>query len=58
MITNIKHLRNALKKEGFRRVYVWEDKASGYYEEHCHSYKKHTAHVGINGCIYLAGERP
>ena len=58
-------LREGLRAEGFRRVYVWQDGPSAYYPEHTHPTE--TAHIILDGemtittggvvRIYKAGER-
>ena len=46
---NEKELMEQLKKEGFERVYVWEDASNAYHPSHTHSTK--TAHIIVNGVI-------
>ena len=55
-----------LRREGFRRVYVWEDRPHAFYPDHTHAVD--TAHIILDGemtltcggstTTYRAGERP
>ncbi|PYY22625.1 MAG: cupin domain-containing protein [Acidobacteria bacterium] len=44
-------LRETLRSEGFRRVYVWQDGPSAYYPEHTHPTE--TAHIVLDGEMTL-----
>ena len=58
-------LARALKQEGFRQTYVWQDAPNASYPDHTHA--KETAHVILSGVMtvtmdgrghtYHAGER-
>ena len=55
-----------LRREGFRQVYVWEDRPHAFYPDHTHGGE--TAHIILDGemtltcggstTTYRAGERP
>jgi quercetin dioxygenase-like cupin family protein len=59
-------LERQLRQEGFRRVYVWQDRAHAFYPDHTHPVE--TAHIILDGEMTLtcdgatksdaAGERP
>jgi mannose-6-phosphate isomerase-like protein (cupin superfamily) len=44
---NEEELREGLRAEGFRRIYVWQDGPHAYYPEHTHATE--TAHVILDG---------
>ena len=46
-----KEVIELLKKEGFSRVYVWEDSPGSFYPDHTHSYL--SAHIVIEGKIKI-----
>ena len=58
-------LARALKQEGFRHTYVWQDAPNASYPDHTHA--KETAHIILSGGMtvtmdggshtYRAGER-
>lgn len=58
-------LREILRREGFRHIYVWQDGPGAYYPEHTHPVE--TAHYILDGELtllmhgqsrtYRAGER-
>lgn len=62
---NENDLRESLRSEGFRKIYVWQDGPSAYYPEHTHATA--TAHIVLDGEMtlmmdgamrtYRAGER-
>jgi mannose-6-phosphate isomerase-like protein (cupin superfamily) len=44
-------LREALRAQGFRRIYVWQDGDNAYYAEHTHPTE--TAHIVLSGEMTL-----
>jgi len=62
---NEENLREGLRSEGFRRIYVWQDGPNANYEAHTHATE--TAHIILDGEMtlimdgamrtYKAGER-
>jgi quercetin dioxygenase-like cupin family protein len=51
---NEKELENKLRKEGFTRIYVWQDRPHAFYPDHTHSMT--TAHVILDGKITVTSE--
>jgi len=46
-----KDIIGLLKKEGFSRVYVWEDIPGSFYPDHTHEY--YSAHIVVEGEIKI-----
>lgn len=46
-----KDLSEILMKEGFKRVYVWEDYPGSYYPDHSHDF--YSAHIVLEGEIKI-----
>ncbi|HJW99562.1 MAG TPA: hypothetical protein VJ453_05360 [Terriglobales bacterium] len=44
-------LREQLRSEGFRRIYVWQDEPHAYYPEHTHA--TNSAHILLDGELTL-----
>jgi quercetin dioxygenase-like cupin family protein len=49
-----KELENKLRKEGFTRVYVWEDRPHAFYPDHTHHMI--TAHIILDGEMTVTSE--
>jgi quercetin dioxygenase-like cupin family protein len=49
-----KELENKLRKEGFTRVYVWEDRPHAFYPDHTHG--TITAHIILDGEMTVTSE--
>jgi quercetin dioxygenase-like cupin family protein len=45
--SDLRTVEQQLQKEGFRRVYVWQDGAHAFYPDHTHAVD--TAHVILDG---------
>ena len=48
---NENDLREGLRSEGFRKIYVWQDGPGTYYPEHTHATE--TAHIVLDGEMSL-----
>ncbi len=49
-----KELENKLRKEGFTRIYVWEDRPHAFYQDHTHG--TITAHIILDGEMTVTSE--
>lgn len=48
---NVAELKFRLQKEGFRRIYEWEDTSEAFYSDHTHPTL--TAHIILSGEMRL-----
>lgn len=48
---DIRQFEEQLQREGFRRTYVWQDRAGAYYPDHTHPTE--TAHIILEGEMTL-----
>ena len=48
---DLRALESDLQRQGFRRIYVWQDQPHAFYGEHTH--ERETAHVILEGQMTL-----